>query len=125
MISKEQFEAHVRAEAQQKYPHLNIAADRLKRPGTAAISDAVALDRRDTYIAARMEHEWPLVEALQRYKPLTSNCHKRIEADGELNHGPTCRSTVHNERTPRDKWCRVCNATDILAPYTKPDTQTT
>ena len=93
MISKEHFEAHVRAEAQQKYPHLNIAADRLKRPGTAAISDAVALDRRDTYIAARMEHEWPLVEALQKLIALPS------------------RGT---------RWAEWIHAETALHPYTKP-----
>lgn len=102
MITREQFEARVRAEAEKKYLYL----------------DWVSKERQMAYIAARMKHEWPLVQALQRYDPEHSNCLKRIDADGRLNHGPTCMSMVPNERTPRDKWCRVCNADYILSKYT-------
>lgn len=56
MISKEQFEAHVRAEAERKHPDAWIVADQ-------SIIDHS--DYRRTYITTRMEHEWPLVEALQ------------------------------------------------------------
>ncbi len=64
-MTKEQFEAHVRAAAERKHPFLNIESDALKSRGIAAISDAIPLVQRESYIAARMEHEWPLVEALQ------------------------------------------------------------
>lgn len=46
-MTKEQFEAHVRAEADVKYP----------------VNHLIYLHA--IYIAARMDHEWPLVEALQ------------------------------------------------------------
>ena len=46
MISREQFEALVRAEAVAKYPHYFPTSN------------------REAYIAARMEHEWPVVAAL-------------------------------------------------------------
>jgi len=44
MITRDQFEAHVRVEAERKHE---------------------LSPERTTYIAARMEHEWPLVEAAQ------------------------------------------------------------
>ena len=47
MISREQFEALVRAEAEARHPHYFPTSN------------------REAYIAARMEHEWPLVEAAQ------------------------------------------------------------
>ena len=47
MITRDQFEAHVRVEAEVKHPHYFPTSN------------------REAYIAARMEHEWPLVEAAQ------------------------------------------------------------
>lgn len=48
-MTREQFEAHVRAEAELEYPQI----------------DGLELGAfRRTYIDARMKHEWPLVEAL-------------------------------------------------------------
>ena len=44
MITRDQFEAHVRVEAERKHE---------------------LSPERTTYIASRMEHEWPLVEAAQ------------------------------------------------------------
>ena len=49
MITREQFEAHVRAEAEKRYDMRWNEYRHLQ----------------NAYIAARMEHEWPLVEALQ------------------------------------------------------------
>ena len=53
-MTKEQFKAHVRAAAEAKYAEFNY---RDMGPRIRA--------GREAYIAARMEHEWPLVEALQ------------------------------------------------------------
>ena len=53
MITREQFEAHVRAEAAKGFPLITVTE-----------IDARQIDRRSIYIAARMEYEWPLVEAL-------------------------------------------------------------
>ena len=47
MITRDQFEAHVRVEAERKHE---------------------LSPERTTYIAARMEHEWPLVAELLRAK---------------------------------------------------------
>jgi hypothetical protein len=52
MISREQFEALVRAEAERRWPMPDDEPD------------FTSLDRQTAYIAARMEHEWPLVEAI-------------------------------------------------------------
>ena len=52
MISREQFEALVRAEAERRWPMPDDEPD------------FTSLDRQTAYIAARMEHEWPLVAAL-------------------------------------------------------------
>lgn len=53
MISREQFEALVRAEADVKYAECNYRDMGVRiRAG------------HKSYIAARMEHEWPLVAAL-------------------------------------------------------------
>ena len=49
MISREQFEALVRAEAERRWPMPDDEPD------------FTSLDRQTAYIAARMEHEWPLV----------------------------------------------------------------
>ena len=59
-----------------------------------------------------------LVEALRRMNVGRMNCERRVERDGSLNHGPTCRSTVPSERTDRHKWCRICNANDLIARHT-------
>lgn len=61
-----------------------------------------------------------LVGALRGMDVERMNCRKRVEKDGTLNHGPTCRSTVPNERTDRADWCHVCHATEILSKYPKP-----
>lgn len=61
-----------------------------------------------------------LVGALRGMDVERMNCRKRVEKDGSLNHGPTCRSTVPNERTDRSDWCHVCHATEILSKYPKP-----
>jgi hypothetical protein len=50
MITREQFEAHVRAEAEKRYDMRWNEYRHLQ----------------NAYIATRMEHEWPLVEALQK-----------------------------------------------------------
>ena len=50
MITREQFEAHVRAEAEVKHPHYFPTSN------------------REAYIAARMDNEWPLVAELLRAK---------------------------------------------------------
>ena len=56
MITRDQFEARVMAEAAQKHPH---------RKTVTGIWDRTVNEVREAYIAARMEHEWPLVEAAQ------------------------------------------------------------
>jgi hypothetical protein len=48
MITRDQFEVHVRAEAEKRYDMRWNEYRHLQ----------------NAYIAARMEHEWPLVEAL-------------------------------------------------------------
>ena len=64
MMTREQFEAHVRAEAERKYPIKETG----RPPFPNEIGYWVTYDanrhRRSTYIAARMEHEWPVVAAL-------------------------------------------------------------
>jgi hypothetical protein len=57
MITREQFEALVRAEAAKEFPLITVTE-----------IDARQIDRRSIYIAARMEHEWPLVAELLRAK---------------------------------------------------------
>ena len=59
-MTKEQFEAHVRAEAAKKLPLITVTE-----------IDARQIDRGSRYIAARMEHEWPLVELLWRFVEIT------------------------------------------------------
>lgn len=54
MITKEQFKAHVRAEAQERYP----------KPSAIMLDGTEVNHWRTAYIAARMEHEWPLASAL-------------------------------------------------------------
>lgn len=58
MITREQFEAHVRAEAEAIYTPLMEGATIYDNAHDANEPSRLA------YIAARMEHEWPLVEAL-------------------------------------------------------------
>ena len=60
MITREQFEAHVRVEAEKAVPVV-----RLKHPTLKHYSFDLSEGARKLYIAARMEHEWPLVEAAQ------------------------------------------------------------
>ena len=62
MISREQFEALVRAAAAAKYPLAHH--DPANGPIDFSVNDRQR-NLREAYIAARMEHEWPLVEALQ------------------------------------------------------------
>lgn len=64
MITRDQFEAHVRAEAMIKYPLLVAEGVADESMAAGAIAFARVSERR-AYIAARMEHEWPLVEAAQ------------------------------------------------------------
>ena len=66
MITREQFEAHVRAEAEKAVPVV-----RLKHPTLKHYSFDLSEGARKLYIAARMEHEWPLVEWLDE---LTRQC---------------------------------------------------
>lgn len=65
-------------------------------------------------VTPRDEFIEELVEALDRFGTELTNCDKRVNKDGTLNHGPTCRSSVANERTERHKWCRICNANELL-----------
>lgn len=44
------------------------------------------------------------------------NCRKRINADGSLNQGPTCRSSVSAEYTAPEDYCYVCRANAALSP---------
>ena len=60
MITREQFEAHVMAEAAKK---LALNVDPVTLPEYEF--NRIQRIRRQDYIAARMEHEWPLVEAAQ------------------------------------------------------------
>ena len=62
-MTKEQFEAHVRAEAMREHPD--------ETPGVICIGDIHAASKRSAYIAARMEHDWPLVELLWRFVEIT------------------------------------------------------
>ena len=61
-MTREQFEAHVRAEATKKHV---LTAD------LSGIEYAKMMGRREAYIAARMEHEWKLVELLWRFVDIT------------------------------------------------------
>ena len=63
MISREQFEALVRAEAEKAVPVV-----RLKHPTLTHHSFDLSEGARKLYIAARMEHEWSLVAELLRAK---------------------------------------------------------
>lgn len=66
-ITKEQFEALVRADAQREFPLVNHEG-----PIDFSINDRQR-DHRGTYIAARMEHEWPLVAVIrQAYEAIDS-----------------------------------------------------
>ena len=58
-MTREQFEALVRAEAEKEYP------DRVLDNGVYRATELQFHNEHHTYIATRMEHEWPLVEALQ------------------------------------------------------------
>ncbi len=73
MMTKEQFEAHVRAEADRAVPVV-----RLKHPTLKHHSFDLSEGARKLYIAARMEHEWPLVEALQASARSVSDLHNFI-----------------------------------------------
>ena len=88
-MTREQFEAHVRAEALKKHPDAWIVTDQ-------SIIDRS--DYRRTYIAARMEHEWPPVEALQKLIALPSK---------------------------GTRWAEWIHAETVLRRYTNPDTQNT
>ena len=63
MITRDQFEVHVRAEAKEKYP-TQEAEREVDRTLFAMLNNEQKM-RQGAYIAARMEHEWPLVEAAQ------------------------------------------------------------
>ena len=67
MITREQFEAHVRAEAEKRYDMRWNEYRHLQ----------------NAYIAARMEHEWPLVEALHGlcYGPMSMEAAADIAMD--------------------------------------------
>lgn len=60
-MTRDQFEAHVRAEAQVKYPVL-----RTSKHDITSGEYGIKMIEREAYIAARMEHEWPLVDELSR-----------------------------------------------------------
>ena len=64
---------------------------------------------------ARLRSDWETIRLLRRIRPDRRNCIKRINPDGSLNQGPTCRSSVPSERMPKDQWCWVCNAQDRLS----------
>jgi len=81
MITRDQFEAHVRVEAERKHE---------------------LSPERTTYIAARMEHEWPLVEALDQCRAVL-NLHTSI---------------VTRRPTEREYEDALGVAYDALSPYT-------
>lgn len=58
MIDKATFEAHVRAEAERKYP------EEVRSNGFASYVHRHGPERA-AYVKRAMEHEWPLVECLQ------------------------------------------------------------
>jgi len=68
MITRDQFEAHVRAEAERKHP--DDPQGKYPEHGSSYVSYE---SEREAYIAARMEHEWPLVEALVLAHDLAEN----------------------------------------------------
>lgn len=63
MITRDQFEAHVRAEAEREYPD-----DDGCPTGPYTAPSKRTIWERATYIAARMEYEWPLLEMLEDAK---------------------------------------------------------
>ncbi len=68
-MTKEQFEAHVRAEAEKRYPApsmLDYGEVRLWK-----FDHGISIARLQSYIATRMEHEWKLVELLWRFVDIT------------------------------------------------------
>ena len=71
---------------------------------------------------ARLRSDWETIRLLRQIRTDRRNCVKRINPDGSLNQGPTCKSPVPSERTPRDQWCWVCNAqaqlSKLLEPFT-------
>ena len=90
MITREQFEAHVRAEAKRKYPQPFYQ------------QHEAPYQLREAYIAARMEHEWPLVEALGRIGQ-EDHCASRVDG---------CWDAATEWQTRRDM------ARSALSPYT-------
>ena len=67
MITRDQFEALVRAEAEKAHPLASAVGSMLSSRAIHRLEefDDKAELRREAYIASRMEHEWPLVEAAQ------------------------------------------------------------
>lgn len=107
MITRDQFEAHVRAEADERYP-TQEAEREADRDLFATLNNEQKM-RQAAYIAARMEHEWPLVEALQ------DTLHDLDTCDW------TCERCGEDYRMPdTDIHLRV---TDALSPYTTKPTE--
>lgn len=69
MITKEQFEALVRAEAAREYP------EEIRSNGFAMFTYRYGPER-EAYIKRAMEHEWPLVLKLQRIEELAKTLHE-------------------------------------------------
>ena len=85
MITREQFEALVRAEADVKYPN---------RPEMPLTHRTLDDGKRFTYIAARMEHEWPLVEWLDELTRQCSTLSARAAAEISPLTLQQCRSAL-------------------------------
>lgn len=98
MITRDQFEALVRAEAKRLFDTSSEYIDWHQKQRCERI-----------YIAARMEHEWPLVEALQEIVEDLDNCDW------------TCARCGEDYRMPdTDIYLR---ATEALSPYTTKPTE--
>jgi hypothetical protein len=111
MITREQFEAHVRAEADERYP--TQEAEREADRTLFAMLNNEQRMRAGGYIAARMEHEWPLVEALGKLQRMGLRT-SMVSAHGfykEHNLKQTADS-VKNELIPA--W------DELISPYTTP-----
>ena len=105
MITREQFEAHVREQANAR--HI-LTAD------LTGLEYARRLSARNTEISTRMEHEWPLLEVLQDLHDTA------IDA----------RALIAGQQAPIDRRALIVLLTDrlsearaILTPYTTKPTE--
>ena len=77
---------------------LHFAKGDTRRPVKAMTAEQVR-DKYEAHLAKREALIQLLVDAGNETNALFTNCRKRVERDGSLNHGPTCRSSVPAERT--------------------------